>query len=58
VIAFFYWRRGHALVLLEMLIDQEGNLLGYVPPIPEANKNLFSDLLWLKNVPDILQIDK
>ena len=44
--------------MLEMLIDQEGNLLGYVPPIPEANKNLFSDLLWLKNVPDILQIDK
>ena len=40
---------GHASVLLEMLIEQEFNILGYVSPFPSTNKKLFSDLHWFKN---------
>jgi len=49
---------GHASVLLDMLIQQRFNILGYVSPLPAANKKLFSDLHWFKNDDDILQFDK
>ena len=45
---------GHASVLLDMLIQQKFNILGYVSPFPAANKKLFSDLHWFKNDDDIL----
>jgi sugar O-acyltransferase (sialic acid O-acetyltransferase NeuD family) len=49
---------GHASVLLDMLIQQRFNILGYVSPLPAANKKLFSDLHWFKSDDDILQFDK
>lgn len=49
---------GHASVLLEMLIEQEINILGYVSPFTATNQKLFSDLHWFQNDDDILQFDK
>lgn len=49
---------GHASVLLDMLIEQEISVLGYVSPIPAINKKLFSDFHWFKLDEDILQFDK
>ena len=49
---------GHASVLLEMLIQQKTNILGYVSPFPAANIKLFSDLHWFQNDADIDQFDK
>lgn len=49
---------GHASVLLDMLIEQKINVLGYVSPLPAANQKLFSDLRWFKSDEDILQFDK
>jgi sugar O-acyltransferase (sialic acid O-acetyltransferase NeuD family) len=49
---------GHASVLLDMLIEQKINVLGYVSPLPAANQKLFSDLYWFKSDEDILQFDK
>lgn len=49
---------GHASVLLDMLIEQEINVLGYVSPLPAANQKLFSDFHWFKSDDDILQFDK
>lgn len=48
---------GHASVLLEILIEQKINILGYVSPTQAANKNLFSNLHWFKSDEDILQFD-
>jgi sugar O-acyltransferase (sialic acid O-acetyltransferase NeuD family) len=48
---------GHASVLLEMLIKQKFNILGYISPLPAANKKLFSNLNWLKSDNDISQFD-
>lgn len=48
---------GHASVLLEMLIEQEINILGYVSPLPAINQKLFSDLHWHKIDEDILLFD-
>lgn len=48
---------GHASVLLEILIEQKINIIGYVSPIPPANENLFLNLHWFKNDADILQFD-
>ena len=49
---------GHASVLLDMLIEQEINVAGYVSPLPATNKKLFSDVHWFKSDEDILQFDK
>lgn len=49
---------GHASVLLDMLIDQKINVLGYVSPIPAVNQKLFSDFRWFKSDEDILLFDK
>lgn len=49
---------GHASVLLDMLIEQKINVLGYVSPLPAANQKLFSDLHWYKSDEDILLFDK
>ena len=49
---------GHASVLLEMLIEQEFNILGYASPFPARNEKLFSDLHWYENDDDVLQFDK
>lgn len=49
---------GHASVLLEILMEQEINILGYVSPTPAANKKLFLGLYWFKSDEDILQFDK
>jgi sugar O-acyltransferase (sialic acid O-acetyltransferase NeuD family) len=48
---------GHASVLLEILIEQKINIIGYVSPTPAANKKLFSNLHWFKYDEDILQFD-
>jgi sugar O-acyltransferase (sialic acid O-acetyltransferase NeuD family) len=48
---------GHASVLLEILIEQKVNVLGYVSPTVAANRTLFSNLHWLKLDEDILQFD-
>lgn len=49
---------GHASVLLEILIEQEINVLGYVSPIPAANKKLFTNIHWFTSDDDILSFDK
>ena len=49
---------GHASVVLEMLMEQEINILGYVSPFPATNKKLFSDIHWFQNDDDILRFDK
>jgi sugar O-acyltransferase (sialic acid O-acetyltransferase NeuD family) len=49
---------GHASVLLDMLIEQKINVLGYVSPLPAVNQKLFSDLHWFKSDEDILLFDK
>lgn len=49
---------GHASVLLDMLIEQNINVLGYVSPSPANNQNLFSQYRWYHNDEDILQFDK
>jgi hypothetical protein len=49
---------GHASVLLEMLIEQKINILGYVSPLPAINQKLFSDFHWFKSDENILQFDK
>jgi len=49
---------GHASVILEMLIEQKLNVLGYVSPLPAVNQNLFSDFHWYKNDENILLFDK
>ena len=49
---------GHASVLLEMLIEQKINVLGYVSPLPAVNQKLFSDFHWYKSDEDILLFDK
>jgi sugar O-acyltransferase (sialic acid O-acetyltransferase NeuD family) len=49
---------GHASVLLDMLIEQEINVLGYVSPLPAVNQKLFSGLHWFKSDEDILLFDK
>jgi len=48
---------GHASVLLDILIEQETNVLGYVSPSSADNKKLFSGLEWFKDDIDILQFD-
>ncbi len=48
---------GHASVLLELLIEQEFNVLGYVSPLPAINQKLFSGFHWFKSDEDILQFD-
>tara|TARA_R110002012_G_scaffold56765_2_gene145848 strand:- start:16580 stop:17221 length:642 start_codon:yes stop_codon:yes gene_type:complete len=48
---------GHASVLLEILIEQKINIIGYVSPTPAVNKKLFSNLHWFKSDEDILQFD-
>lgn len=48
---------GHASVLLEILIEQKINIIGYVSPTPAANEKLFSNLHWFKYDEDILQFD-
>jgi sugar O-acyltransferase (sialic acid O-acetyltransferase NeuD family) len=48
---------GHASVLLEILIEQKINVLGYVSPTAAANQTLFSNLHWFKSDEDILQFD-
>jgi sugar O-acyltransferase (sialic acid O-acetyltransferase NeuD family) len=49
---------GHASVLLDMLIEQNINILGYVSPLPAVNQKLFSGLRWFKSDEDILLFDK
>lgn len=49
---------GHASVLLELLIEQKINVLGYVSPTAATNTKLFSNLHWFKSDDDILQFDK
>lgn len=49
---------GHATVLLDMLIEQKINILGYVSPLPATNQKLFSHLHWYKSDDDILLFDK
>ncbi|MBA6353602.1 acetyltransferase [Colwellia sp. BRX9-1] len=49
---------GHASVLLDMLIEQKINVLGYVSPLLAMNQKLFSDLHWFKSDEDIFQFDK
>jgi sugar O-acyltransferase (sialic acid O-acetyltransferase NeuD family) len=49
---------GHASVLLEMLIAQGTNVIGYISPLPAVNQKLFSDFHWFKCDDDILQFDK
>ena len=49
---------GHASVLLDILIEQEINILGYVSPLPAINQKLFSGFHWFKFDDDILQFDK
>lgn len=49
---------GHASVLLDMLIELEINVLGYVSPLVAVNQNLFSDFHWYKSDEDILLFDK
>ncbi len=49
---------GHASVLLDMLIEQHINVLGYVSPIPAINQKLFTGFHWFKSDEDILQFDK
>jgi len=49
---------GHASVLLEILIEQKSNVIGYVSPFAAVNQKLFSDFHWFKCDDDILQFDK
>ena len=49
---------GHASVLLEILIEQKINVIGYVSPFAAVNQKLFSDFHWFKCDDDILQFDK
>lgn len=49
---------GHASVLLEILIEQKINVLGYVSPFPAVNQKLFSDFHWFKCDEDILQFEQ
>jgi sugar O-acyltransferase (sialic acid O-acetyltransferase NeuD family) len=49
---------GHASVLLDMLIEQNINVLGYVSPLPAVNQKLFSGVRWFKSDEDILLFDK
>lgn len=49
---------GHASVLLDMLIEQNINVLGYVSPSIANNQRLFSQYRWYHNDEDILQFDK
>lgn len=49
---------GHASVLLDMLIEQKINVLGYVSPLPAVNQKLFSDFRWFNSDEDILLFDK
>ena len=49
---------GHASVLLDMLIEQDVNILGYVSPSPATNQSLFSKYHWFKKDDDILDFDK
>jgi sugar O-acyltransferase (sialic acid O-acetyltransferase NeuD family) len=49
---------GHAAVLLEMLIEHDINIMGYVSPNPASNQMLFSQYRWYQSDEDILQFDK
>lgn len=49
---------GHASVLLEILIEQKVNIVGYVSPTAAANEMLFSNVHWFKDDEDILQFEK
>jgi len=49
---------GHASVLLDMLIEKNVNILGYVSPSPANNQTLFSQYRWYHNNEDILKFDK
>ncbi|GAC33440.1 acetyltransferase [Paraglaciecola polaris] len=49
---------GHASVLLEILIEQRINIVGYVSPYAATNQKLFSDVNWFKCDEDVLQFDK
>ncbi|NQZ26996.1 MAG: acetyltransferase [Colwellia sp.] len=49
---------GHASVLLDMLIEQKINVLGYVSPLLAVNEKLFSGFRWFQSDEDILQFDK
>lgn len=49
---------GHASVLLELLIEQKINVIGYVSPTVATNTKLFSNLRWFKSDDDILKFDK
>lgn len=49
---------GHASVLLEMLIEHNINIMGYVSPSPASNQMLFSQYRWYQSDEDILQFDK
>jgi sugar O-acyltransferase (sialic acid O-acetyltransferase NeuD family) len=49
---------GHASVLLDILIEQNIIILGYVSPTDATNQQLFSNLHWFASDDDILQFDK
>ncbi|WP_392344248.1 acetyltransferase [Pseudoalteromonas prydzensis] len=49
---------GHASVLLDLLIQKNINVIGYVSPKPAVNKKLFSGLDWFNNDGDILKFNK
>jgi len=49
---------GHASVLLDMLIEQNVNILGYVSPSPASNQTLFSQYRWYQKDEEVLLFDK
>lgn len=49
---------GHASVLLEMLVEQGINIIGYVSPKPATNQKLFSQYHWFKSDEDTFTLDK
>jgi len=49
---------GHASVLLDILIEHNINVLGYVSPSPASNQTLFSQYRWYQSDDDILLFDK
>lgn len=49
---------GHASVLLETLIEQNWNIVGYVSRLKAVNQQLFSNIDWFQSDDDILTFDK
>ncbi len=46
---------GHASVLLETLLEQKANVIGYVSPMPNKNNKLYTGIDWFECDEDIFK---